>query len=370
MSIFRRLRLPTYVCAVALLFFACDEDGDTVLKVSPSVCAFDAGGGQQILAVGSDAESWSAVIADDHEGRFSIEMNGDFLTVSALPNRTETSFTTTVNVTSGNVTMPVRVIQQSYVPSEGLSLYPDAETHIFYFEGGVFRTVVTSEGEWSAISDKEWCVVKMDKVSNVLTISAEKNPEDLVRIATVTVFGGPKDDRIEKRITFRQTDKEEDPYYMLTGEWELYCDKWVQGTGDTLPEGTHTSCILRPGVYNETYIMEDLFIEDSSITIPYSRFERKITIPTGGSWNVGSNDFYVFFCLMVKHTSEGMYLDYKNGGVIGAISDDMSSIELSGFEPDFGFGIVGLNKLFQTVDVLSQVAYATGGSMVFRKKDY
>lgn len=366
MNSFRLLKLVLYLLLSVVLFTDCSKDNDAILKVSSTVCAFNADGGEKTITVGTDTPPWSAAITDDFKGHFSLNIKDNLFIIKATEN-TDEFLTTLVNVTAGNVTIPIKVTQQVMPKNEYISVIPDIENYTFYYEGGVFEASVSGTDEWTASCEAEWCTVYTDTAAGTLTVSAAQNIADEVRTTTLYISGNSEVSEAGKTISLVQTGQKDDPYYSVIGEWNLHCSKWKKSNGEEYPAGSYASCRIDYDSYNESYVIRDLFKEGSTIIAPYNKFEDSLNIPLG--WLILNDGTFKYFYVITQISPEGNSFNLGEGGIYGILSADRKTITFKGIEAGWGFGVVAYSTQLQDYITLNYLYYAADNDIVLQKAD-
>ena len=113
-----------------------------------------------------------------------VKQNNGQLTISATKNDTDAQRTASVTIKALGLTKTIKVTQQKAMltlsPSSAISFNP---------EGGSQSLVISTNVDWTANSDAEWCTVsiKSGKGDKTITINASENRVGSQRSAIITV---------------------------------------------------------------------------------------------------------------------------------------------------------------------------------------
>jgi hypothetical protein len=168
--------------------------------VTPATISVDANGGSPTITVDANV-SWNAE-SDQTWVTVSGETKNSFVINVAASTVTEKR-TATVTVSGSGQSATVAVTQAAYIPGTiVLSVTPDAAD--VATEGGTAEFAVTSNADWTAVSNQTWAKVSpaAGKDNGTITVTAEAN-DGAERTATITVSAGT----LTKTATVKQAAK-------------------------------------------------------------------------------------------------------------------------------------------------------------------
>lgn len=292
---------------VLLMLVGCSEEETLVvssLSLSHKAAVFDATGGTTTIYVCPfpATESWAA--KGDTEEWFSYSIDGDMLNITASENLMTSSRRSEIIVTSPSSSFEdcaIAIIQEGATAVE-LS-HSAAEAYAFDSEGSSYTFNITSNYAWSISVDADWITVVDDKSGRVMLI-AEANTALVDRTATATITAGKGDNTLSASIALSQSTRDKNPYFKLTGKWEITADKWFYTTNGSLnsmdgsPSASQYFLIfdIVEGTYNETLYMRDFLYPGTSLEVRYNPATESFIIPFG--WSVYAYEVFLYITLI------------------------------------------------------------------------
>lgn len=361
-----------YLNYIKLMFLAlipiamvvsCSKDDDAVLKLSDNSCAFDHKGGVKTIMVATDKETWEAKLVSGEAEHFILDQQEDRLVISALENNTTASLSASIEVKAGNSSMFINVTQAFATESRSLEIFPNKETLTAKVIEHEIIIVVKSVGDWVVSSDKTWCKPIAEYKNNRAIIKLEANDTQDIRTAEVT-FQIKGDESIKKTITINQNDTSRDPYFALTGMWDVYCNDWIINDGKeftSIGEGSFVQARFRTQVPYERFTMTDMYIPSSVGEVYFNPDNMTITIPLG--WQIIADNTYSY-CLLKFDPDTNKISDTN---LIGKIAEDFQKITFEDVEEGWSFGIFGIQsgKIF----IMSGVPYPANHTFELRRSE-
>ncbi len=212
-------------CAIIVLgaFGACATDADTdqlqlsggFLSVAQTDVALPGQGGSQALSVtancawsATSAETWLTVTPTGGHGSATLS-----LTAQANPSVTTTRTATVTLSTDDGLHRTLHVRQE--MNDETLRF--NTATLVFVPEGEAKSLVIESNAQWEIMGATDWLTLSQTtgEGNSQITITAEANPLETERTATLTVRGTTKSDRVTITQEGRATTLSVSPTEML-----------------------------------------------------------------------------------------------------------------------------------------------------------
>lgn len=292
---------------VLLMLVGCSEEETLVvssLSLSHKAAVFDATGGTTTIYVCPFPATESWAVKGDTEEWFSYSIDGDMLNITASENLMTSSRRSEIIVTSPSSSFEdcaIAIIQEGATAVE-LS-HSAAEAYAFDSEGSSYTFNITSNYAWSISVDADWITVVDDKSGRVMLI-AEANTALVDRTATATITAGKGDNTLSASIALSQSTRDKNPYFKLTGKWEITADKWFYTTNGSLnsmdgsPSASQYFLIfdIVEGTYNETLYMRDFLYPGTSLEVRYNPATESFIIPFG--WSVYAYEVFLYITLI------------------------------------------------------------------------
>ncbi len=346
--------------SVLLLGWSCSDDDDPAyLALSTREAVFGIEGGTKEIKVIA-SEAWA--VEPTSEEWVSVSTTEEKLIVRAEKNLSADVRSVELQVTSGDLKETLKVSQEADGTAVTLEISA-GDSYTFDSEGGVFTASVVSNAEWTASLEAEtpWCEVTADPAKGIVKVVApESNMTDAEWTATLTVTAGPEGKQVEKTIAFSQGTHAADPYFKFAGKWSLYSDDWRFG-GASIGEGEYTGCTIVPETYKESFTINNLFFNGSTLSIGFDPENGSISIPTG--LLVGQiNTYYCYFA-----TFDFTAGKFATASLTGTMSEDGKTVTLVRPEGYEGFGILGFNG--SSYSMFTDMHYACGSTLELRKAE-
>lgn len=292
---------------VPLMLVGCSEEETLVvssLSLSHKAAVFDATGGTTTIYVCPFPATESWTVKGDTEEWFSYSIDGDMLNITASENLMTSSRRSEIVVTSPSSSFEdcaIAIIQEGATAVE-LS-HSAAEAYAFDSEGSSYTFNITSNYAWSISVDADWITVVDDKSGRVM-LTAEANTALVDRTATATITAGKGDNTLSASIALSQSTRDKNPYFKLTGKWEITADKWFYTTNGSLnsmdgsPSASQYFLIfdIVEGTYNETLYMRDFLYPGTSLEVRYNPATESFIIPFG--WSVYAYEVFLYITLI------------------------------------------------------------------------
>ncbi|MBR3826161.1 MAG: BACON domain-containing protein [Alistipes sp.] len=303
--------LQQFCCAlltlVPLVYVGCAEEERLVvssLSLSNHAAVFDATGGSTTIDVCPFPATEGWAVRGDAQEWFSYSVDGNTLTINVSKNLSTFSRRAEVVVTSPTSSFDdstIAIIQEGATAVE-LS-HSAAEAHTFDSEGSTYTFNLVSNYAWNVTVDADWITVNDDK-SGCVMLTAEANTAHEDRSATATITAGEGDNTLSATIALSQSTHEKNPYYKLTGKWEITADKWFYTTNGSLntmdgsPSASQYYLIfdIVEGTYNETLYMRDFLYPGTSLEVRYDPATEGFIIPFG--WSVYAYEVFLYITLI------------------------------------------------------------------------
>ena len=311
------------------------------LTLSENGVVFDKDGGQNAVIVKPfpEKEPWEAAYADGTGEWFAFEVAGDSLKVKAGANDSASLRSGAIVLSSPSSRFEPYLVSVSQEAADTVALTVSIQKHAFDSEGGKYVFSVESNCEWTAEPDAEWLTIEVE--NSLVTVSVAANVSDAVREASVNIVAGSGGLAKNATVSFTQDIRENNPYFKLTGKWEIMASKWYYSPNGSLnsldynpnPTDYHLIFDIEEKEYGKTYQMRNFLSPDTSLEIRYDKESGNIVIPFG--WTVYSYDIFLYITLV--GTSSFSYASLE---VDGVPSEDLTSISLDLPAVD-GFNYVG-----------------------------
>lgn len=336
------------------LITACDDNDSAQLALSSPNAVFAVEGGKEVVGVFASSPWTAESQAPDW---CNVKTDASTLTITAIPNLTADIRTTTVTVSSAGAHAAVKVFQEPADTTTLSVLVPDQYT--FDSEGGSLTATVLTNRDWRASSDQEWCTVVSKPAARTFTLSVTPNEGETERNTTITIVAGPEENRSVQTFTLTQDIRANNPYYALTGNWNLYSDKWYYD-GNVSGAGTHDGCFIEALVYNETLNIKDFIVEGTALEITYNKETTSVNIPIG--WLIGNKGMMYYYLCAVNIPER----KFASGEIKGLLSEDRKTIQITGLPEGYdGIGIIGYSNMQYVM--FSDLYYAAGSTIELQK---
>ncbi len=184
-------RILLAMLAIAGLVFATscsgDDDNDVTLSLSQDSIEFTKDGGDNTIAVSTDAESWSAIGSADW---IDVKVNGTNLEVKVAKNETVYDRKGKILVVAGNANATIEVMQKS---ENGTASVLPEKINLEDTKGKAVVEVNANDKKWTVESNAEWLKVEAKQYKAELVLMYDENPKEEDRTAVVTItVGGDK----------------------------------------------------------------------------------------------------------------------------------------------------------------------------------
>lgn len=333
LNIFTRWALIALTISIA---GACSDDGkDVTIRLSEVSCIFDSDGGERLITVDTGGEEWRAEIKGEDSQWFTFSASQtEGMRITAPANKSNEVKRASIAFAVGSTSFDIPVMQDGPAfEYPALSISPALRTINFQSDGGAFTATVTSGADWTAtLADGDpWAEIHTDKARAIVRITAGEYTGSEPRRCSVLISDGDLDNDITLEVI--QHTRAENPYLSLTGEWNLYSDKWYyadQNQGG----GVKASCTIEAKVLNESYTLRDLIRPGMELEIYFDPDDNTVGIPLG--WLVARTTDLTFYLSQANMSSKQV----ESGYVTGTASEDGSQIGLSGFRSGYGLAIV------------------------------
>ncbi|MCD8295575.1 MAG: hypothetical protein LUE27_10095 [Clostridia bacterium] len=352
--------IPMLLCLcflVSLVACTTEETRVAELAVSRYSLAFPVGGGITSVTV-SSANSWTATTDASWltlaQGT-TDENNFATLTVTAEANYETASVRESEIIIASAVSETVVSVLQEPM-SDDFDLYYDSAACNLDSEGGAFIVRVSGPSDWTAALSEavDGWEMTTDTDAGTVTVTASAN-YDSAKGATLTVSSETGE---SGEIVLTQGSHADNAYFKYIGNWNVYADKWYYNS-EYYDAGTYDSC----SITEYSYPACQLDLNDFSLTgaqlgeFEYDPETGTIAFPMGYVCGyVFMSGYYWYIYIVCINLDDSSF--QAGNDIIGTLSSDGQSIELSGFTEGYTtLGYVGYNTYYYYFSLMTTATY-------------
>lgn len=348
-----------------LIVSACSETTKEeiadVLIISQDNVAFPKEGGTATISVACPSE-WHSTVSDQS---WITATDGDGkVTITASVNESGDSRRATVTLESATGKKEIGV-SQSWAGAT-LSLTVNGPESIeLDSEGESFKFSVETSAEWSVETKDSWLDLKKDGA--IVNVTASAN-EAAHRDGSITITASAGGQTETKEIKISQISRDENPYFLMLGEFGLYAERWYYGGNAIDVPGIGTYCTIEQKEYGKSFLIKDLFVDGTEIEAAYDKETKKMVLTLGSlclTRAITASQQTYYYYLVQPNIAERKFESGILYGAAGTASDgkndNCQAILLSGFDAAYGaLGLIVRVLPGNTTAMLSDVYYADG----------